>query len=464
MSIMVCSAAKAQGQAAPGAPGPGPRAPGQQPPQPAPAGACEGLSPDARVKRPVAHPMPGLPPPDQVSSVEMLQLWTESAYRMSHDGSTVIVHLEDGIEVHRGGKKKKLVMDLSGHIPRSFIFHPDSRRVAFFAPDAPQPGGARRGKRVALMDVTALHGPDHGAKPFEIIYDAADRDPFGLEWSPKGDALFVIEHLWADGVGSTAIRRVDLESKKVLEVVRVLGEVDWFMPPVSRFENGSGPSAAPFKLVYGATDGLYATDPLGRAPERISDLPALGLTNIEWNPAPGKNQVLLFFTRQVTDATGRALRGVYLLDLDATPRPELTPLHPHTDVHTIWYSPKGKYVSWSSPSGVWFRPTSGGETRALPAPPDAKGQPLEVKGMCWSDDESRVAFTAGTALFVHHVQTDETELKVWFEGLFAAEPRFMDEDRIVLTLFEDIRLEMWNRRNTPKFDMPLKGAKADPPR
>lgn len=38
-------------------------------------------------------------------------------------------------------------------------------------------------------------------------------------------------------------------------IVRVAGVIDFFMPPVSRFENGSGPDRHPYEIIFGAREG-----------------------------------------------------------------------------------------------------------------------------------------------------------------------------------------------------------------
>ena len=410
--------------------------------------------------------------PVERSSVNVVGRWTHHAYKMSHDEQTLIVHLADGIKVIQGEREVTYTMDLRAHNPREFIFSPDNSQVAFWAPlDEKHPH-----KRVALMN---LGGLPSGEPRYQIVYDPpTDRVPFGMEWSPAGDALFVIERVRAEGTPYTVIRRFDLPGGKEREIVRMMGLIDFFMPPVSRFENGGGPSKKPYQLIFGARDGLYLTDPEGKRLSRISKLPAVGLHNIEWNPRPDVQQVALFFRFPSAAPDGRKFKGVYLVDIDRmAENPErdsefMEHLYDGVDIHTLWFSPKGTYVTWAGKQGVYYRrPEDPPHTAVkLEVYDQLSDRHLEMRGATWSEDESRLVFTAEGRVMLHEVpkrdpkapppgpDEEKKELVVYeiasFEAGFVAEPRFVGND-VYLTVVEDIVDEMRELRSKPSLGLPI---------
>lgn len=401
--------------------------------------------------------------PKQVSSIDMKGRWTFHAYRISHDGGTTIIHHEDGVEVVQGERRKKVVMDLRMHNPRNFMFHPDNTKVAFWAPI--EEGDPNPRKRIAVMDLRRLDGK----APFEVAYSPEDgHSPFGLEWSPAGDALYVIEMIERPGGLYTAIQRIEYPGKQVTTLVERLGGIDFFMPPVSRFENGAGPSKEPFRIVFGAEDGLYLVGPdaSSNQVQRASTLPAVGLHNVEWNPDPRKEQLALYFRNSVPAQDGRIFVGVYLVHVDRLKGGEededcLEQLYDRTDVHTLWFSPRGTYVTWASPGAVFFRRPDAppAQTVQIRPEPPAEGPPLAVRGVTWRHDEKQLAYTAGGGVFVYDVQANEAVQVATFPAGFAAEPVWVG-DRIFLTVFEDVKDEMEKLRNTPVFTLP--GVREDP--
>lgn len=423
------------------------------------------------------------PEPRKVSSVFMENNWTYHAYSMAHDGKAIVVHHFDGIELVRQGRPSvKLQMELP-YNPRDFYWHPDCKRVAFWVADTPKP--KRPGQVVypvralAIMDVTRVPATVRPGDPppYEVVYWAPpDIQPFGLEWSPRGDAIYMIVR-GLDPVSNEsygAIIRIELDKKdEPKEIVRMPGGLDFFMPPVSRFERGEGPSSQKYLIIFGHMDGLYTVEPDGKNPRRLSQLPAVGLYNIEWNPKPNLNEVILFFRRPIPGADGRTFVGVYLVRLDELTRrlgdaeanpgakPAIEQLYDGTDVHTLWYSPRGTYMTWSTPWGLWFRRPDDPQDKTVEVriPPQPEGVTLEMKGVTWHDDESKLAFTAGNKLFVYDLPSKETYQVAEFgteTTTFAAEPRFVGDD-VYLTAFEDAnassRIEKGIKFGTP--DRPI---------
>ena len=412
---------------------------------------------------------------EDIFLVHMANRWTFHSYRLSHDGERNIIHHHDGVYLLKGGRATFLEMNLNQHNPRDFMWGPSSRRLIFWAPHE----AGKTSKRVAIMDTNTASADDE--QPYQVLYDPAEHWeddeqmhlPFGIEWSPRGDAVYVAERLFpkpkpgealSRGNVSSALIKIELsglKATKVTELFRIPTQMDFFMPPVSRFENGSGPSNKGYWIVFGAPDGLYLVNPRGKdvEPRRISSLPATGLYNIEWNPK--ENQLALYFKRPSAGSGGKIFRGVWLVHLDRIGHEEemgeaFEQLYSRVDLHTLWYSPNGTYVTWSGPDEVAYRrPEDPPEKTVYIETHDPEtNEFLEIKGCAWHHDERWLAYTAGTTLFVH----DAEEL-VNYEIMrfseedkdFIAEPEWIG-DRVILTLFEDVTAEARANNNKPVFD------------
>lgn len=465
--------------------------------------------------------------PQQLAQTFMVGKWTFHAYRKSHDGKTLIHHKKDGIQVQQGDKVFEYKMALRQHNPREFLFSPDNSQVAFWAPQEQD----KPAKRIALMNLGSL-----GAKSnHNILYAPKHgRHPFGMEWAPDGKAMFVVERQHKDDVDYAILSRLEVPGGRVTELFRTAGNIDFFMPPVSRFENGQGPSKDPYMIIFGCENGLYLIDPkTGKDRTRLSRLPAVGLHNLEWNPDPKKNQIMLFFKNPVTSEDGGKFEGVYLVDVDkmreapadasglVAQESFMEQLHRKRDIHTLWFSPKGTYATWSSNESIYFRepirqPTEQGEEEktktAVIEIMTKDDNPRQIKGVTWNDDETKLAFTADNQIWVYDLDPKEALLKKADEkakkaheaalkaakkaGLpappepepdpvdasieavtgkrpfrymirefsegFTADPEWVG-DRVVLTLFEDAREEIKRLRNRPSTKRPKHRRMGDGP-
>ncbi len=373
----------------------------------------------------------------------MMGNWTFHAYVMAPDGKSNIIHLHDGMEVIRGNQRIKLTGWEIPYNPRDLMWHPDCKQVAMWAPVTKE----EPRRAIALMDVTRL-SPSYRPEdppPYKVIYRSTEqRSPFGFEWSPQGDALFVVESVYEPETSTYfgEIVRVDLSRPdKPRTIVRLPGHIDFFMPPVSRFERGEGPSPRPYFLIFGHREGLFYVDPEGKQARRVSEIPAVGLHNVEWNPREDKNEVTLFFRRPVVSSDGRTFAGVWVVDIGAFEKQgdaALRSLYDGRDIHTLWYSPRGTYITWASPNAVWFQPPSAKEDQIVRIDPPAPGLG-EVKGATWSDDESRLALTIGNTVFVYVLATKDIYQVASFgetSSHFCAEPRWVGND-LFLSVFED---------------------------
>lgn len=408
------------------------------------------------------------PPPKEVSSTYMRGRWTHHAYSMAHDGAMTIVHTTDGIELVRGTKNIKVPL-LLPYNPRDFMWAPDSKRVCFWVPTTLN-GTEVRG--LAVMDASRIHStPELGDSPYKIVYAVpGNRQPYGVEWSPKNDCLFVIEIEYEEGGGSYGvIQQVDVDSKRVKQVVRMPGPFDFFMPPVSRFERGEGPSTESYRLIFGHREGLFLVDPDGKNLVKLSEIPAQGLQNIEWNPNPRKNEVILFFRRPVANSKGETFGGAWRVDINlalqaakdrvggaAETSVEFAEnLHDGLDIHTLWYSPRGTYVTWASENALSFRrPEAKPDTTVvIVAPETDDGIPLPIKGVTWHDKEKLLAYTAGNRCYVYDLDTKKSLLVAEMgkpDTHFLAEPRFV-KDQVFVSLFEDMKALIAEQKDKPRF-------------
>jgi hypothetical protein len=233
--------------------------------------------------------------------------------------------------------------------------------------------------------------------------------------------------------------------------VRVAGTIDLFMPPRARFERGGGPSAAPYSILFGHRGGLFLVDPDGTNLRRVPSVPGIGLFNVAWSPDPARAQVLLFFRRPSFDAEGRAWQGVYLVDLGVAAKQgaRVDDFALHLDDvlndHTLWFSPRGTFVTWATWDKVCFRRIDEEGVVVLRAPPPRDGAELDIKGCTWSDDETKLAYTVGDELWIHdlarHDSYQVAELgssPAMSEGeTFLAEPRFVGGD-VLVSRFTDL--------------------------
>lgn len=401
--------------------------------------------------------------PQLLSSQEMRGNWTYHAFVASHDGKSRLVFAGRGFEIHRDGKVARFAVPL---VPAAagVYWSPDNNFVTFWAPlagrtDVPE-GSAPFG--LAVLDVRKITSEMIAASaerpiepPFEIAYAPPEgHQGFGVEWSPAGDAIYVLERSWSDGEEperNTQLVRVPFPRGGTPTVVAKLGGViDFFMPPVSRFEHGEGPSKRPYWIALGHPRGLFVVDPKGRNVRRLAKLPATGLHNIEWHPGR-RDQLALYFKRAMMNSQGERFKGLYLVHLDRIGRgeqsDEIERLHEEADIHTLWYSPKGTYVSWATADAVYLRksePAKDGEPAPVAqtiVPTLEDHEHAEVKGFSWHHSEKKLAVAVGNAVLIYEPEHLEREplvvARLGRDTDFVAEPVWVGNE-IVLTQFCDI--------------------------
>lgn len=360
---------------------------------------------------------------------------------MSPDGKTFMTYTLEGIDVVRDGQRFPVKAAMYS---TELVWDPTSRYVVYQVI-------AEGGEALMLIDTKE---PIPTAK--EIHRVASPSNLRGIEFSPWGDELYFM-------VGDTSqkkihylINRIDIKSKKVETVVDENEAIDFFMPPVTWFEHGQGSQKGrPYSIVYGTKLGLFVVPRDGALKDAskkrvLSQAPAVGLTNLEWSP--DGDFIIMYYDQDISSPTGESLRGVTLAHVGkAAGKGKLEKLYEGNGIHTLWFSPKGKYVTWIKEAGCWYRDPKdeGKEGILIPNPvfKNDKGESVEVtdkkiKGASWNEDETRLAITAGNQVWIYNTTTKTTEIYYEFgKGLshFVAEPRWRGE-KLLLSVFENMRL------------------------
>jgi len=398
----------------------------------------------------------------------MQNRWAWHAYVQAHKGDNCIVHTEKGFVLHDGRRGVEYEIDLKMNTPRSFLWHPDCRLIAFWAPaTCEQPR-----RRVAILDITKQVP---GSKPkYTILYDPEPgHEPVGLEWAANGKAIILMELVFENNAAYTVIRRIKLQSKPHAgkELVRMHGRIDFFNGPTTRFEYGAGSTDKPFNIVFGAADGLYTVPGNGELPpHRLAKVPAEGLENIEWNPMG--DQFAVYFNRQ-TNNRGEELQGLYLADVNRRGKENMIRLYENLDVNTLWFSAKGTYVLWSTypmsgrisgmDSAIYIAPTDNPTEILTIKQDDEYGNPLPITGVYMNKEETQIAYTAHNRVFVYDLKSGKRKQIAKFESrdpqmlIFTAEPHWLGK-RVVVSVYEDISKEMSEKRNTLTIELPFKHA------
>ena len=408
----------------------------------APAWACTniyGIPAECRMK---VHGVDPDPSPDQREAPRelldelLVGRWTFRAGRFAPDRATLVLHREGGLRIQRADQVVDLDLELKGHLPRELRFAPSGREAALWAPivaDAPR-------KRVALLDLSQLDPPP---APRIVFTPPAGFSPYGLEWSPSGDALFVLGTWRGEGRSAQGgVFRLERRGWRARELYRSPGPIDFLSAPPAR----PGLSA-PYRLLIGDAGGLATLDPLEGARAPIGGLPALGLHNLEWSPSREREELLLFFRNPAAAPDGQRYCGVYRLDLTRLERgPTLEALYPRRDVHTLLYSPRGAHLSWSSNEALYLRPSQGGPARALQWLDD-EGEARRIRGFSWSPDEGRLAVTVEDELWIEQLGDQPRRYRVArFPSGFCADPQWRDDGTLIVTSFDEVQLDAQSLR------------------
>lgn len=370
------------------------------------------------------------------ADVKMVGLWTPRAFRRSWDGKTVLAHTFEGFRVNKGTENQDYKIQL---FHRNFWWGPDNKKFMVWLP-----GG------IAILNADDL-GPTGGPPKFKIVYRApAGRFPIGIAWSPSGSEIFVSEHFEEGGNTKSAIKKVSVESGAATEILVHPIELIFYMPADTWYEDGSGPKAKKSPILFGAKDGVFVMDSDGGGKTKLADLPCEGIGDVMWDPSQ-KEQFLLLWRRgfPAPAPSKKVFKGLYLVKVEeakkvaaAKKADDYSFMEEITDgtegVHTLFFSPKGKYIGWAEKEGAHYRETAKTEKATTVSLGGITGP---VKGLAWDDKETKLAIAVGNKLVTYDLASKGvTQIATTGEKGFVAEP-FWRGDEIVYSSFVDASLK-----------------------
>ncbi len=370
-------------------------------------------------------------------------------FRVSGNKSRIVHPSLDGEKlVVVDGKGQS--MEIAGlPLDQDLMFDPDGRKLAFLKliiDVNPIETG------IGLADVT-----QRGAKP-KTLYRTKNMLR-GLEWSPSGEALYFLEgEELANGEQLWYLKRVGVDGVGAIVVAKSYTFIDFFMPPVSRFENSQGASKKPYRVLYGSSEGLYVVNPDGRGKERITEVAASGVDNLEWNPNPDEDMILVTYKIPRISAE-KLYQGVMLFRREKKGW-KAEQLYEDFDVHTLWWSPNGRYACFGTLGAVYVhdlkeKDPSKAMTRIVvppaeqPEKPEDGSAPLpppprHIRGFYWGKKSDQMVIAAGNCIFMWRPDAKEDEenpVLIHEEGdpyqTFLGDCYIMDNGRIVYTAYSD---------------------------
>ena len=345
---------------------------------------------------------PSEPPqsPTLLSQTLMVGKWSGHAYHRSPDGKTLIHHELDGIRVQRGKTSVKYVIQLRGYA-RDFEFSPTHPERVVFLRAEPNATGSR----VALLDLSEL-----SAKPsLRVVYTPTKGDsPYQVSWGAAGDVLWVLSSRKGDSEGAPPIHlwhQVRLADGHVSEVASA-PEVKFMAPYLD-------PKTKRSKFVYGDAAGIHLVDPTKPGVPLLLSRVVIGSKRTHdrtWTYAKGRNHLALAFTSD-------RMKGVYLVDIerlvaarakakaparddydrDAFDRVSRTP-----SVHTLWFSPRGTYLTGADKAVIFLRRTRGPREKPtrFEIMDTERLQLRRVRGVRWNEAETKLAVIVDNEIWV----------------------------------------------------------------
>lgn len=378
--------------------------------------------------------------PPSLTSTLMLGLWTYKGYIPSPDRKTLLIHRYDGFAISRNGGPA---------VEYRFTFTPN--RDVQWSPDSKRFFTWNSKGDLVLFELDSI-GPAGTPQPKAVLANPPGVRAGGIEWAPDGSCAFFIA-LVDDAKGNTcgSLQRVTFGAGGTLAGVAPIlshtAALRFFNPPTSRFQNGRGPNGDPYDIFVGAKDGCYLLSPDGKHFEQLTPATADNIDNLEWSPDSKHPKLLVNFFAPTPGQGGSTLKGTYLVHLDRRAQGKkgeqlFEQVHDKADVHTVWFSPNGKYATWVSWEGVFFREAEGkpDSVQLIAIKDQQKGIPLPVKGCSWNEAETRIAITASNRLFVYEVDGAK-KLTVAHCGndakTFTAEPVWRGDD-VIFSTFTDV--------------------------
>jgi len=376
--------------------------------------------------------------PRKIEGFDMYGAWSFGAYSLSYDRKTLFTERFHGVSLKKGekGDGESIEYDVPHMTSRYVLWSPDSQKCVMSMSNG-----------TVLIDVANL-APKGGildppTAGLSMLYKAPkDTVAYGGCWAPNGTGYFILEEDATHKIPGSRLKRFPSGGGGAGEtVIDHPHRIGYFMTPNSWFTDGSGPKLdRPYQILFGASDGFFISDSTGKTQEKLEGIPADGLDDIEWSPGP--EDMFATVSRHLsTDVKKQTFRGVNLVrpaKLGSGKPPAIEQLVDSMDVHTLLFSPKGKYVTFANKTWVKYREP--GKKDIVTVTMIAGGAPLAVNGFAWDLKEERLVITAGNGIYLHDPKTNTTKLVTSVgdpKKTFTAEPDWRGNE-VIFTAYNDI--------------------------
>lgn len=370
--------------------------------------------------------------PTSIDTFDMYGAWTDHAYFVSWDKKHVVFQrfLGLGIRAELDGSTSEFTM--SSMNSREVTFSPDSHHFVV-------------SENQGTMVVDATNPGENGEVKQHALYSAQKGiKAYAGCWAPDSSGFFILEEDWYRKQPGSRLRAIPTGGGSGHVVLDHPARVRWFMVPDSRYRAGQGPIKGAWKLLFAATDGLWVMNHDGSGKEKISTASPDIFQDVEWSPT---SDVLLAVTREQLSVSGiGTFLGVYLIHPDKAkggkPSDVFETVDGAPNVHSIYFSPKGKYLSWATPNALKVREVAGKPESATTVDfKDERGQAMEVRQFAWDDKETRLLVTAKNRVYLYDVAKKTKSLVAKIEDdvkTITADPVWLSDDEFLIAAFTDI--------------------------
>jgi WD40 repeat protein len=316
------------------------------------------------------------------------------AYWLGPRGRILITQTIKGL-AEVGGREWAVEGRLSG-----LVISPDERYLAT---------RARIGSdtRVQLWDLSAQPSP----KPRHLQMVGT---PSEFAWSVRGDALLV-STLSGSPLVMRVVRFPLAGEARVVLTPKTLGTLR------SRHQAPDRHVDTKAAALFVEESGLHVLGPKAKVLQRVAFKKPFPYGDIEWSPD----------LRRVALRSARPKDGGHsLLNIDLSTGSIQEENLPRT--HTLWWSPRGTYLSAAGRESVWI--SRAGQGRVV-----FKAAGETVNGFTWSPDESYLIVALTQRVLRVPLGTDPpTELLTTGAGTMIVNPNFDAEGRLILTVLEGL--------------------------
>jgi hypothetical protein len=371
------------------------------------------------------------PKPSSIDTFDCYGAWTDHAFFLSWDKKHLVFQRFLGLGVRDDVDGPTGEFDMSAMTSREITFSPDSHHFV-----VSQTNGT------FVVDSATPKESTGKLKSHELYKAAKGIKAYGGCWLPDNSGFFILEEDYFRKVPGSRLRIVPSGGGEGHVILDHPTRIRWFMTPESRYRNGQGPIRGSWKLIFAASDGLWLMNGEGGAKEKLCSAPPDIFQDIEWSPTA---DLLLAVTRDpITVPDLGTFQGVYLVHpgkKGGKPQDMFEVVDASANVHTIYFSPKGKYISWATPASVKIREVGGKPESAVTIDVKDKGVPLAVQQFSWDDKETRLLITAKNKVFVYDVAKKTTTQVAAIEDAqktIVADPTWLSDDEILVSAFTDI--------------------------